>query len=614
MMFKNPIQTQTQAGASAPAPVQNNTVQAAVSGLSGILGWMDDLQQNQARANAVQGPEAWQVKEEWETEGSQEAVLMAKTYNTKLQTEGRAKAEIWLNRSALEVQGSLGATAGDKFRSTLTTLIGKNSDVSDREAEQTRKDARQAKLEELELEGTSLLLAQGKNLGLDPSRITREDAIAIAMVHKGEKDSAALLSAQNAITIQGNTMADRDRKLKSQATATITSASQTADVRALLGSTVLAMKQRPNEIETIKSSVIADLELRKSQLLNTFSQNITAAGGNIADVDQATMNGVAAQIDATINVLRGDYQAKQMEVTLDMLSKGTTLNVLGQLPSESTQSLLVQNAIRLPIDLQQKMVENVGSSATYNPSSYVEVIGNLQGLGAAGARQNTSVTVDKSYRLVYDLAHQSVNRPESHSEAAGSIVSSFMNSFNAGVKVRSDANSGKGLPVLMDQMARNPELVKLRPAIEEAAAKEGLTVDEMFTRSVSTMFRESVYPSLSIEDRYVVPNLDIQYSSGKFSVTLKEPEYRKQSGLERNIAPHSGRDLSLEKVNLINQRLKRVEQVLNSSALAYKNIGGNPDDLGAAMKYQLEVAAGISQARNTPVEPVAPAEPDTLLE
>lgn len=613
-MFTNPIATQTQAGASAPAPVQDNTVQAGLSAVSGILGWMGDYNQAQAAKAAADQPEAWQVKEEWETEGSREAVDLAIKYKTMVQTSGRAKAEAWLNYESLGIQQSLGATAGDKFRSVLNANIGKNSDVSVREAELQRQDERAAAIDKYELQGRELLMADGAKYGIDPSKITREDAIAIAMVTQGQLQSAALDSAQNAVTIQNNGMVDRSRKLTSQTVAVQSSAERTASLRTNLSSLLIAIKQKPNEIEAIKAQGIAALELEKSQLTNILAQNITAAGGNIADVDQALLNGLVSQYDAGINLLRGDYQAKQLETTLDIMSKGTAINVIGKLDTPSQQNILVQNAIRLPLNIQSKMVGNVTKDSTFNPASYVEVISNLPGLGAAAARQRTDISVDKSYRLVYDLANQSVNVPEYQSEAATTIVSTFLNSFNAPSGVRKDANSGMGLPVLMDQMARNPDLVKLRPALEEAAAKEELSVDEMFTRSVGTMFRESVYPSLSIEDRYVVPNLDIQYSGGKFSVTLKEQEYRKQSGLERNIAPHSGRDLSNDKIGIVNQRLMKIQQVLNSSVQAYKNIGGNPDDFGAAMKYQLDVSAGISQLKNTPVGPVAPLETDTLPE
>jgi hypothetical protein len=57
-----------------------------------------------------------------------------------------------------------------------------------------------------------------------------------------------------------------------------------------------------------------------------------------------------------------------------------------------------------------------------------------------------------------------------------------------------------------------------------------------------------------------------------------------------------------------------MQGVLNNAVLSYKNLGGNPDDFGAAMKYQLEVSSGISGARmKAPVE-VSPPQDELVTE
>jgi hypothetical protein len=474
-----------------------------------------------------------------------------------------------------------------------------------------RKNAREAEVDKLEVEGMELVAANAAAYGLDPAKVTRDDYISIGLVTRGQKSQTALTSAQNAVMIQQQGMVDRERKLTSQAVAVQTSAGLSNDVRVALFTASEMFKQKPNEVESIKANTIAQLELKKSQMQNAYAQSVGAAGGNIADVDNSLVTGSIAQIDAAINLLRGDFQVQQMQTTLNQMSLGTTLNVIGSLPTASKQQLLVTNQIKINMPIMDNMVKTANANQ-FDPNAYVEVINNLDGLGAAAARQRTSVPVEKAYRLVYDLNNQAVGKPEYHEEAANSLTNTLFNSYMGTSTVRKDANSARGLPMLLADMAKNPKLVELAPAIEAAAAKEGTTVNEMFVNSVSGLFRESVYPSLSVEDPYVIPNLDIQYTNGKFSVALKEQEYRTQSKLERNVLPHSGRDLSNDKINVINQRLKTMQGVLNNAVLSYKNLGGNPDDFGAAMKYQLEVSSGISGARmKAPVE-VSPPQ-DTLV-
>ncbi len=596
MAFNNPIGTQTQAGAAVAAPVQNTSAQQAVSGLADMVTFWQNRQQADAQATAAIAPDAWQVKEEWETEGSQKAIEIAKQYQLKRKTEGAVRAEAWLNKTTLEIQSTLGATQADKFRSTLTDTVGKNSDVANRNAEIDAANelakARQAKLDDLELTGRQLIAANAAKYGLDPSKVSADQAIGIAMVTAGQQQSAALESAQNAIIIQQNGMVDRDRKLRSQAGAVTHSSLITNNIRTGTATVLAAIRQNPNNAEQIKAAFIADMELQKGQIVNTLAKGVSDSGGNYADVDNSIATGLQNQYDAVIQLVRGDLNNAQMEKTLEALSLGTTLNAVAKLDSKLSQNLLISNAVRLPMDITAQAVKTTVS--TYNPATYAEVIGNLSGLGAAAARQQTNVPPEKAYSLVYDAAVLAKKNPELVNEAGESIVSTFLNSFNSTSKVRGDANSAKGLPVLLDKMSRDPDLKTLAPVIQKAAEAEGVTVDEMFTRSMSTMFRESIYPSLSIEDPYVVPNLDIQYQGGKFTVKLKEDAYRKAAKLERNVLPHSGRDLSADRISVINQRLMRVQQVLNSGVLSYQNIGGNPDDLGAALKYQLEVSAGIS--------------------
>lgn len=593
MAFNNPIATQTQAGASAPATVQNTAVQSAISGFADIMSAVSYYNASQQQAAARAAPEAWQVKEEWESSGAQQAVDVAKRYKKWVEIEGRAKAEVRLNAETLNMQSSMGATEGDKFRSTLNSLIGKNSDVNERDVEMERAKAQASKLDELEMAGRSLLMAQGTKYGVDPAKITREQAISVAMVTNGQQQAASLEAAQLGVINARNTQIDRDRKLTSQATAVYQSATITAGIRQSLASFSAAIDQNPNTIEQAKAQFIADMELRKSQVVNELAASVQAAGGNVADIDQTVANGLVSQYNAAIELVRGDYNVQQMKSTLEAMSVGTTIDTIKQLDTPFQRQLLVENTTRMPNSLSNKTVSL--TNGMYNPAAYGEVIRNVSSLGAAAAANKTGVPTEKAYGIPYDGLLIATKNPDAKEEAASSLVNTFMNSYQGSSSVRSAANSSKGLPVLMDKIARNPELKSLAPDIQAAAEKEGTTVNQMFMDSTRTMFRESVYPSLSLGDPYVLPNLDIQYKGGKYTVKLKEDEYRKQSKLERNVLPHSGRDLSADKINIINERLATVQTLLNAQVLAYQNLGGNPDDLGEALKYQLEVAAGISR-------------------
>lgn len=595
-MFTNPIQTQTSAGASAPVVTPSQSAEIAIGGVSSLLGFFENYQKVEAQRAQTNQPEAWVVKEEWETEGHKQAAALAATYRQKRETDGVVRAEQWLDKQTLTISASLGKTGADSFMSSLDKLIGKNAFVEERAQEQARAATYQQKLDELKLAGRELFAAKATTLGVSPDAIDDDTAIGLAMVYNGQKAATALEQAQNAVTIQNQGMIDRDRKLTSQAAVVQASSDLTANLRVTTMALSKGITANPNEAPQLKARAVMQLQQQKAQIQNQVAAAINAAGGNIADVDNTLLNGLVNQYDAVINTLNGTDEVKVLQNHLDTLSLGTTINAIDKLPTQTKQFLMVNSSMRSPVGFTDKQLQNLPASQ-YNPNQLAEVIANLGDLGAAGARQNTGVPVSRSYGLVTDAIRYAVDKVEARAEAAGMFVNTMMNSFNAGSSVRREANSANGLPVLLNDLSRNPKAVELGVEIEEAARAEGSSTEEMFTRSLTTMFRESVYPSLSITDPYVVPNLNIDFDGGKFKVTLNEDSYRTQSGLKRNVMPHSGRDLSDEQVSALNRRLRQVESVLNTSLLSYKNIGGNPADLGAALKYQLDVAAGITKAR-----------------
>lgn len=593
-MFTNPIQTQTQAGASAPQPVVNDSVGTALSaiasGMDLYAGWK---QQEAAKAKAAE-PEAWEVKEDWQTEGFNAGVKLAEEYKNRVKLNGFQQAETWLNKQSRAMQQQLGYTGAKAFQEALNSNLGKNSDVNEREAELARQNTQLEELDKLARQGAELAAGGALGKTVDLSAVDKDTLIGLAMQANGRKAIVAQQQAELTMQTSQNNITDWNRKQKSQTQAAFFLNDVTTKVSGSLFATSEAMKQRPNEIEAIKTQSIADLERMKSQLTAELSRTITAGGGNIADVDNTAVQGAISQIDTSIKLIRGDYQVQNMESALKQMSLSTTFEVLPKLGDGLATQLMISNSLRVPNDFTAASARSLQGVAPTSTIDTSETIGNLKSLGAAAARANTSVTTDKAYRWVWDGMKAAEQSERYRADAGQMFVTTVMNSVNGNASVRKDANSANGLPVLINELAKK-DVSYLADDVEKAAQAEGYTTPQLFIESTSKMFRESVYPSLALSDPYVLTNLNIDYSNGKFNITLNRDAYRQASKLERNIMPHSGKDLSEEQMNVINQRLARMNTLLNSNLLAYKNLGGNPEDIGAAIQYQLQVAAGISK-------------------
>ena len=86
----------------------------------------------------------------------------------------------------------------------------------------------------------------------------------------------------------------------------------------------------------------------------------------------------------------------------------------------------------------------------------------------------------------------------------------------------------------------------------------------------------------------------VQYSGGKFTVRLKEQQYRTATNLSANPGYYSGIDASSTKINQINKNLTAVQQVLNDYVQSYtKTVGGNPDDVGLALQEVMKLSFNL---------------------
>lgn len=586
-MFTNPIQTQTQAGASVPQPVQNNTVQNAISGLADIFSAIQS-------ANKTQETPAYLVKEDWETEGSQQAAADIKQYKLNRETKGSAYAEAWRSKIMLERQQELRASSADKYKQVWGDYVGKPQTVVDREAEADAVKRKETYLDSLAETGTNLVAANTVP-GYDLATLSREDAIAIARVYEGKK--AKTQTDMNDLAYQNQLAGSKanEKTLVTKASAVQYVNNFTGDVEAKLFA--FSQVKDPKLSESKKQDLLAWLALKEANVVRDFSQFVAGNGGDFSQVDNSYINHTKEQIKAIRDLVNGKFGIEADDAKLKQLALSNTLDTLPRLETGLQKTIYMNISTGFNNNLASTLLAN-DTGGIVQPD-YKEAIRNIY-MGGVTATENTGVPVKVVYDEVVKAAES--KDPEVAGQAAEAVVASLQETTQGGTKVRTKASSPEGLPSLMAGLARITAPGEMfTNGIREAAAREGKTPEELWTSSVEGMWRETVAPSLQFQDPYVMTNIQLDYKNGRFSVKLNEEQYRAEAGLQPNISNLSGRDQSKDKINSINTNLLKLEAVLNNSITGYKKVmQESPDDVAAVMKARLELVMGINRINNTP--------------
>lgn len=583
-MFNNPIKAQQLSTPGVDRPVQDTSVQTALSGFADILSTL-------GQANKNSGPDAWAVKAEWETEGSQAGIEDAKQYQFLTETQGRAKADVWLNKQVLSRQGGMNADSADSYRQVIGGTIGKSSAVLDREFERKEQERRQEQLNDLELKGAELAMADGAKLGVDPAKLSRDQKIGLAMMANGVAARTQQETANVALATANMNLDQKERVLKSEGGANVFLGQKTVETKSLIFGTIEAIRQNPSKAEAIKLQAISDLQLRKSAALQDAASTVSKYGGDISDVTSGQVASVQAQYDTAIALIRGDYNLDLMKSSFEQLANGTAIEAVRTMPNEMARVVLMQHVTKMPLEASVQTLKKTGTS--YNPDSQYEVIRNL-GLGVNTALQNTGETPKRWMDTFVAAAPTAAQNESLRPDFAQTLVNTLQESFSAPVGVRQQASSPDSLPSLVSSLARSNLKGEFSQAVADQAAKEGLTPAELWQKSATGVLREKIAPSLQFKDPAVMGNLDVQYSGGKFTVRLKEQQYRTATNLSANPGYYSGIDASSTKINQINKNLTAVQQVLNDYVQSYtKTVGGNPDDVGLALQEVMKLTFNL---------------------
>jgi len=543
----------------------------------------------QAKFN--KGPEAWTVKAEWETEGSQAGIEDAKQYQFLAETQGRAKADVWLNKQVLTRQGGMNADTADSYRQVVGDTVGKTTSVLDREFERKEEERRQEQLNDLELKGAELAMADGAKLGVDPSKLSTDQKIGLAMMANGVAARTQQETANVALATSNMNLAQKERVLKSEGGANVFLGQKTVETKSLIFSTIESIRQNPSKAEAIKLQAISDLQMRKASAMQDAAATVSKYGGDISDVTSGQVASVQAQYDTAISLIRGDYNLDLMKNSFEQVATGTALEAVRAMPNEMARVILMQHVTKMPLEASVQVLKK--TSTSYNPDSQYEVIRNL-GLGVNTAIQNTGETPKKWMDTFVAAAPTVVQQEKLRPEYAQTLVSTLQESYSAPVNVRQQASSPDSLPSLVSNLARSNLKGELSQAVSDAAAKEGLTPAELWQKSATGVLREKIAPSLQFKDPAVMGNLDVLYSGGKFTVRLKEQQYRTATNLSANPGYYSGIDASTTKINQINKNLTAVQQVLNDYVQSYtKAVGGNPDDVGLALQEVMKLSFNL---------------------
>jgi hypothetical protein len=587
-MFTNPVQPKQIGSVSVDQPVVDTSAQTALAGVSDMLKVFGTMQKNSA-------PDAWQVKEQWETEGHSAAVEDAKQYQFLVETSGRQKADQWLNKQTLVRQGGLGASSADSYRDVLNANIGKTKEIVDRENEQSLEKRSMEKLQDLELQGQELLAADVARYGGDVSTISKDTMIGMALAYNGTQARTAARTQEVALTQSELNLSNDQRKLKSEAGINTFLGNTVSSVQSKLVAATEAMKANPAKAEQIKLQFIADLSQQKTTAVTAAQKSILSLGGDPSDVSADRITGIQKMYDDTIALVRGDFATDVMTANLKQLSYGTTLEVLGAMPKGFATQLLMENTTRMPIQALGAVVKAGDPSYSLNDTN--EVVRRSVG-GIATAVQGTNVSHVPFYKLTASTVVKASTSTDDtlRGTSAEALLNTLSEPYQGPRKIRELSSRPDAVPALFEQLARSTQKGELLPELNAAAQAEGTTPLDVWIQSSTGVLRNTIAPSLLLEDPNVIGNLDLKYAGGKFTLRLNEPAYRKASNLSANPGYYSGIDQSMTKINRLNSNLRLTEKFLNDAAQSYsRTTGSSADDVGVALYEMMNLTFNLSK-------------------
>lgn len=592
-MFNNPIKAQQLGTPSVASPVQDQSTTTALAGLADIIGTISDrMGQTQS------GPDSWEVKSEWETEGSQAAYEDAQQYKFIKETEGASRAEVWRNKQELVRGSTLNADAADSYRQVIGDVLGMSKGRLEREYEIKEEQRVQSQMNDFKIRGRELAMAGGAKLGLDPEKLTDEQLIALAMTYNGNKAWTDEATRNVALVQSQMNLKSSERTLRSESAANNFLANRTTSTQALLFSSIESIRQNPSKADDIKLATVSQLEMEKARVLADASASILSSGGDISDVKSGQVEAITKQYDVAIALIRGDYQVDLLKTKLDAVTFGTALPNLAAMDSEMSKLVLTQAAVRMPFEVASHLLGKNGETNIYDPNSQYEVVRNL-GLGINTAVQNTNQPPRKWVDTFVASVPAMAQNPKTHKDFGSTVVNTLAESFQAPLNIRQQASSPDSLPNLMGQLARTKVTPEMSEAVVQAAASEGMTPAELWQKSTVGVLREKIGPSLLKGDPFIMRNVDMTYSGGKFNLKINEQKYRQEANLVPNVSYYSGmNDATKIKIDKINKDLGIFQQFLNDSVQSYtKTVGGNPDDVGLALEQVVQVTFGLQNIK-----------------
>jgi hypothetical protein len=587
-MFTNPVQPKQVGSVSIQSPVVDTSAQTALAGVSDLLSAFGSMNQP-AQVNS------WEVKEQWETEGHSAAIEDAKQYQFLTETAGRTKADQWLNKQTLVRQGSLGASSADSYRQVLGDTVGKTKEIVDRELEHSLEKKNAEKIQELEMEGRELLLADMQKYGGSVDSITSEMAIGTAMARRGVQARTADAIQQNSLTSGNMSIEASKRKLASEVGINTFVGNSTSAVQTKLSAAVAAMKANPAQAEQIKVQFIADITQLKTLAQSEASKTVLSLGGDPSDVGADRVTGVTKMYDDTISLIRGDFAIDVMKANMELLSYGVSLETLQRMDRGFATQIYLENTTRMPITALDAVVK--AGKSTYTVQDTNEVIRRSVG-GLASASVGTSVPHAPLYKGMGSAVYNAGKSEDVvlRTSSAEALLNSLQETYQAPAKVRSLSSRPDAVPALFETLARSQANGELGQELVDAAAAEGSTPLDIWIQSSTGVLRNTIAPSLMLEDPNVMGNLDLKYSGGKFKLTLNEEGYRKAAGFSKNPGYYSGIDQSMTKINRMNSNLRSTEKFLNDAAQSYsKTTGSSADDVGLALYEVMNLTFNLTK-------------------
>jgi hypothetical protein len=299
--------------------------------------------------------------------------------------------------------------------------------------------------------------------------------------------------------------------------------------------------------------------------------------------------------DDTIALIRGDFAIDVMKANMELLSYGVSLETLQRMDRGFATQIYLENTTRMPITALDAVVK--AGKSTYTVQDTNEVIRRSVG-GLASASVGTSVPHAPLYKGMGSAVYNAGKSEDVvlRTSSAEALLNSLQETYQAPAKVRSLSSRPDAVPALFETLARSQAKGELGQELVDAAAAEGSTPLDIWIQSSTGVLRNTIAPSLMLEDPNVMGNLDLKYSGGKFKLTLNEEGYRKAAGFSKNPGYYSGIDQSMTKINRMNSNLRSTEKFLNDAAQSYsKTTGSSADDVGLALYEVMNLTFNLTK-------------------